>query len=269
MTGTTTKTPVRETAVSRDGTPIAWWRTGTGPDLLLVHGTTADHTRWEPMLPLLEPHVTVHAMDRRGRGGSGDGAHFSLDSEVEDVLAVIDAIGGRVDVFAHSQGALYVLEALPRTAAIRRAVLYEPPIEFGAPPEIQQRLAELVTAGRREEAVERFLTEVAGLTAEQIEASRALPSWASRVAAAHTVVREEEVSATYRFDATRFAGVDVPVLLLDGTESPPELRESTARVAHALPNGSVLPLVGHGHVAMLADPGLVVRETLSFLRAGD
>ena len=30
--------------VSADGTPIAWFRSGDGPPLLLVHGTTADHT---------------------------------------------------------------------------------------------------------------------------------------------------------------------------------------------------------------------------------
>jgi pimeloyl-ACP methyl ester carboxylesterase len=263
---TTTTAPVRHRATSTDGTGIAWWSSGTGPDLLLVHGTTADHTRWEPMLPLLEPHVTVQAMDRRGRGGSGDAPDFALEREVEDVVAVVEAIGRRVDVFGHSQGALYVLEALLRTSAIRRAVLYEPAFEYGAPPDLRRRLADLVAAGRREEAVTTFLTDMAGLTPEQIERSRALPAWASRVAAAHTIVREEEVSAAYRFDATRFAGCDVPVLLLDGTESPPELREATARAARALPNSRVVPLVGHGHVAMLADPGLVVRETLAFLQ---
>jgi pimeloyl-ACP methyl ester carboxylesterase len=217
------------------------------------------------MLPLLEPHVTVHAMDRRGRGGSGDAADFALEREVEDVVAVVEAIGPRVDVFGHSQGALYVLEALLGTSAIHRAVLYEPAIEYGAPPELRNRLADLVAAGRAEEAITQFLLDMAGLTPAQIERSRALPSWSGRVAAAHTIVREEEASATYRFDATRFAGCDVPVLLLDGTESPPELRDSTARVARSLPHSRVVPLVGHGHVAMLADPGLVAGQILGFV----
>jgi pimeloyl-ACP methyl ester carboxylesterase len=38
-------------AVSRDGTEIAYWTSGKGPPLVLVHGTTADHTRWDPVLP--------------------------------------------------------------------------------------------------------------------------------------------------------------------------------------------------------------------------
>ena len=108
---------IRQTTVSRDGTPIAWWRSGVGPDLLLVHGTTADHTRWETMLPLLEPHATVHAMDRRGRGGSGDSPAYSVAAEADDVAAVVEAIGRPVDVFGHSYGALVALEAAWAAAA--------------------------------------------------------------------------------------------------------------------------------------------------------
>ena len=34
-----------ETVTSRDGTPIAYERSGDGPPLVVVHGTTADHLR--------------------------------------------------------------------------------------------------------------------------------------------------------------------------------------------------------------------------------
>ncbi|SFE27652.1 alpha/beta fold hydrolase [Blastococcus tunisiensis] len=261
----TTTAPTQRTTTSADGTRIAWWTSGTGPDLLMVHGTTADHTRWEAMLPLLEPRVTVHAMDRRGRGASGDRADFSLEREVEDVAAVAEAIGAPVHVFGHSQGALYSLEASTLTTAIGRLVLYEPPVGVAAPPETRRQLAALVSAGRRDEAVAYFLVELAGLTPEQVEQSRSLPSWAGRVAAAHTIVREEEICATYRFDPSRFSGSGTPALLLDGTASPAALRAATARVAQALPNSQVVPLVGHGHVAMLADPGLVAEEILGFV----
>ena len=69
---TTIPTAARaERLVSSDGTPIAVWRSGEGPPLVLVHGAAADHTRWRPVLPALEERFTVLAMDRRGRGGSG------------------------------------------------------------------------------------------------------------------------------------------------------------------------------------------------------
>jgi pimeloyl-ACP methyl ester carboxylesterase len=60
---------------SPQGTKVGYWTSGKGPPLVLVHGVTSDHTRFAPLLPYLEPHFTVHALDRRGRGASGDGRH--------------------------------------------------------------------------------------------------------------------------------------------------------------------------------------------------
>jgi pimeloyl-ACP methyl ester carboxylesterase len=68
----TTEATTRQ-VTSRDGTKIAYWTSGEGPPLVLVHGASADHTRWQPLLPYLESHATVHALDRRGRGARGDG----------------------------------------------------------------------------------------------------------------------------------------------------------------------------------------------------
>jgi pimeloyl-ACP methyl ester carboxylesterase len=59
----------RKRSTSRDGTPIAYRRSGEGPPLVLVHGAAADHGRWRPVLPAFEERFTVYAIDRRGRGG--------------------------------------------------------------------------------------------------------------------------------------------------------------------------------------------------------
>lgn len=77
---------------STDGTRIGFSSSGSGPPLLLVHGGLGDRTRWEALLPYLEPHLRVHAMDRRGRGLSGDPPEYALEREYEDVAAVVDAI---------------------------------------------------------------------------------------------------------------------------------------------------------------------------------
>jgi pimeloyl-ACP methyl ester carboxylesterase len=67
--------------VSEDGTPVAVWRGGEGPPLVLIHGAAADHHRWAPVLPALEQHFAVFAIDRRGRGRSGDAAAYALERE--------------------------------------------------------------------------------------------------------------------------------------------------------------------------------------------
>src|SRR5687768_6369257 len=117
--------------ISTDGTPIAYRRSGEGPALVLVHGTAADHTRWQSILPALEERFTVYAIDRRGRGGSGDAPTYAIEHEFEDVAAMVDAISGPVSLLGHSYGALCALEAALRTDNVRRLVLYEPPIPTG------------------------------------------------------------------------------------------------------------------------------------------
>ena len=265
--------PALETAVSRDGIPIGYWRSGHGPALVMVHGTTADASRWAPVLPLLEPHVTVHAMDRRGRGASGDGSGaYALADEAADVAAVVDAAvaatGGPVDVFGHSYGGHCALEATLLTSGIRRLVIYEAPVTVGNPPGMTDRLAGLLDGGRREEVVATMLRDVAGLTAEELRLAKAAPSWAGRVAAAHTVVRECRAEDDYRLDPARFAELDVPTLLLAGSDSAPDLAASTAALAAALPDARVVTMAGQGHVAMLTAPALFVTEILGFLGAG-
>jgi pimeloyl-ACP methyl ester carboxylesterase len=264
--------PVMEKAVSADGTLIAHWRSGQGPALVLVHGMTADHTRWRTVLPLLEPHVTVHAVDRRGRGASGDAPDYSLEAEASDVAAVVEAVtgttGAPVDVFGHSYGAHVALEAALRTSAMRRLVLYEPDVTASYPPGWIERMDGLLAQDRREEVVTALLGELAGLTAEQLERSKADPSWPGRVAAAHTVVREARAEEDYRFVPARFARLDVPTLLLAGAESPQGMAASTDAVAAAVPGARVVTMPGQGHVAMLTAPELFVTELLAFLEKG-
>jgi pimeloyl-ACP methyl ester carboxylesterase len=264
-----TGSAVLEKALSTDGTPIGYFRSGSGPPLVLVHGTTADHTRWRSVLPLLEPQVTSHAMDRRGRGASGDGDDYTIEAEVADVVAVVDAVAaasGPVDLLGHSYGGVCALEASMLTAAVRRLVLYEPPVLPPPRSPASDRIAELLAAGRRAEVVETFFREVARIPDGDLELLRSLPSWPARVAAAHTVVREERLGDHYRFEPARFASLAVPTLLLAGSESPPFLRASTEAVAAAVTGARTLVLAGQAHNAMETVPDRFAAEVLRFLQ---
>jgi pimeloyl-ACP methyl ester carboxylesterase len=254
--------------ISTDGTPIAYRRSGEGPPLVLIHGTAGNHARWAPILPPLEERFTVYAVDRRGRGASGDAPTYSIEREVEDVTAVVDSTGGPVDLLGHSYGALCALEAALRTDRLRRLVLYEPPIPAGIeiyPGGIIERLEALLEAGDREELLTTFFREVIQMPAHEIELMRVPPFWQARLALAHTLPRELRGSQGYVFEPARFSQMRTPSLLLLGSESPPFLKAATAVVHAALPTSRIAVLAGQQHIAMNTAPELFVDDVVRFL----
>ena len=257
---------------SVDGTAIAYERTGEGSPLVLIHGSTADHSRWQPILPALEQDFTVYAVDPPGRGGSGDAESYALEREFEDVAAVVDSIGEPVNLLGHSYGALCSLGAAPLTRNLRTLALYEPPIAVRGhailSAETLSQLQALVADGENEEALIFFFREVARMAPKQIEVLRMAPNWPARVeAAARTIVREAEAPPAYDFIPERFAAVTTPTLLLLGSESPQFMADATVAVSEALPNSRIVTLEGQEHVAMNTAPDLFVRTVVEFLRA--
>ena len=99
-----------QSIVSRDGTRIVFDRSGAGPAPVRVGGALTTRDVFAP-LAQLEPHFTLYAYDRRGRGDSGDTPPYAVEREVEDVPAVIEATSGRAFVFGHSSGAALALQA--------------------------------------------------------------------------------------------------------------------------------------------------------------
>jgi pimeloyl-ACP methyl ester carboxylesterase len=156
------RAPVMLTALSKDGTQIACWRSGTGPAMVLVHGSTSDHTNWDGVRSELEPSLTVYAMDRRGREASGDAQPYAAAREFEDVAAVVDEIGGPVHVAGHSWGAVCALEAARLTRNIARMVLYDPSVISTRSPDVPfpvpDELDALIAQDRRDEALALFLS---------------------------------------------------------------------------------------------------------------
>jgi pimeloyl-ACP methyl ester carboxylesterase len=273
MTGTDQSATTR--VVSRDGTEIAYWTSGEGPPLVLVHGTTADHTRWDPVLPYLAPSATVHALDRRGRGGSGDGPDYDVVREFEDVAAVVDAVaqasGSAVDVLGHSYGGTCALGGATLTGNIRRLVLYEgfPPVhpdDGTFPPDVESRVDALLAEGEPEAAVETVFREVVKMPEEEFRAFRALPVWQVRVAAAHTIPRELRTERERPFDPEQAAQVTVPTLLLVGGDSPDWVKADTETVAATLPDARIGVLDGQQHIAIDLVPEVFAEHVLAFLR---
>jgi pimeloyl-ACP methyl ester carboxylesterase len=257
---------------SIDGTVIGYQRSGEGSPLVLVHGTSADHRRWSKVSPHFERHFTVYAMDRRGRGGSGDSLDYDVMREAEDVAAVVDAAGEQSDVpvclLGHSYGAVCSLEAALLTDNLSQLILYEPPLPTGLPmyaPDVPDRIQSLVDSGEFEAALEVHFREIVRMPEHELEVYRKLPMWQGRIQLAPTLPREMVIDQTYRFDSKKFADFHVPTLLLLGSDSPPIFRRAIVLLESALPTSRVVEMPGQQHIAMDTNPELFVREVLHYL----
>jgi pimeloyl-ACP methyl ester carboxylesterase len=263
-----------------DGTELAVFE-GLGPasrrdgrpPLLLVHGATADHTTWRAVGPRFAASRRVFAMDRRGRGASGDAAVYSIELEFEDVAtvarAIADGAGGSVDVAGHSYGGRCALGASLRTPAIRRLVVYEgapvPPGMSYRPPGLVEAVRDALARGDNDAALTTFLGGIVGMSDAGLAAYRADPVWPARVAAAPTILREIEAEATEPASIDRLASVTVPVLLLLGSISRSPFRIGTDALAGRLADTQVRVIEGAAHAAHHTHADVFVRLVEAFL----
>ena len=241
------------TVPSKDGTTIAVECAGEGPTLLFVHGGVGDRTRWTPMFPALRHAFTTCAMDRRGRGASGDHAQYSLLKEAEDVAAVIDSRPGPVVLFGHSYGGVVALEAAFLTQRISRLLLYEPPLHepVGDNLAVAERIEGMIAQGQLEQALVTFQTEIVKQSPEEIERMRARPSWPSLVASIAVHPRQMRALSAWHFDASRIGALRMPTLLLVGeTTLSPHARRSIDALEASLPASTRVVLPKQAHNAM-------------------
>ena len=270
----TTADPVAGIARSADGTTIAYDRFDAparsagdgGPPVVMVHaaGGYRDFAPMRSLAEVLAAEIPVVTYDRRGRGLSGDTLPYAVEREVEDLAAVIAAAagtGGEAFVYANSSGGLLALQAAAAGLPIARMALFEPPIgsddedEAADDGAFTRELAALVEAGRRDEAAERFMTEI-GVPPEVL--AEMAPSLPALAAVAHTLVYDCLLSeATSLATAAR---VTVPTLILDSEGSTGDLTGWAAAVVGALPDGHHRSLAGEWHGVADADLAAAVTD---------
>lgn len=259
-----------DTVVSRDGTVIAYERTGEGPAVVLVGGALSSRQAATPLAERLAGHVLAVSYDRRGRGDSGDTEPYAVAREVEDLAAVIDAVGGTARVLGYSSGAALALEAAAEGVPISQLALYEPPyvVDESRPPvpgDFTDRIIRLLRAGRRADAVALFLTEATAMPTEALDQLRRSPAWTGREALAHTLPYDLAVMGESTrgdtFPPRMFADVHVRTLVLDGGASPAWMHRAAQAVADTLPLGQRRTLEGQTH---LVDPEVLAPVLLDF-----
>ncbi len=259
------------TITSPDGTVIDYDRYGEGPAVVFIGGAAIyraiDQGTTQTARLLAAGGFTAVDYDRRGRGRSGDTLPWSLDREVEDVAALIQAVGGAAALCTNSSGADIALAAASAGAGVTALVLYEPPFFAGVSFAAHlATLRSLVSDGKNDEAMRYNLTSVIGLPAGAVDEMARAPWWAAMVAAAPTLVYDHAATHEINVDPDwrrRWAAVTVPAIVCSGDQSFPGMIEAADAVAAALPNASRRTLPGQGHRPA---PEAIVPVLVEFLR---
>jgi pimeloyl-ACP methyl ester carboxylesterase len=209
----------------------------------------------------------VCAVDRRGRGRSGDsGNSYEIEQEFADVAAVVDSLTRPADLFGHSYGATVALGAALLARNLRRLVLYEPtPGVAAIAPELLARLDALLARDLRDELLRTFMVELVGFGPDELEQSR--PRRSGRHGSRQpTRSRGRSAPRSAISPTRRVRGLvhtrDAPA---GGSESPRWARRGTEIVQSLLSNSHVVVLQGQGHVATLTAPELLAGEVARFL----
>ncbi len=247
---------------SADGTRIAYEVTGSGPPLVLVHGSLNDHTIWAPVRAAFDERFSVYAMDRRGRGESGVPAEHALERQFEDVAAVIEAADQPVDLLGHSYGAHCALGAAAQVPErVKHLVLYEPPT-LGAR---RLHIAEAFETGDPDAAMEQFVLEGIGVPPAQLPLLKSLPFWSYALSFAATMPIEGRALVGHAFNPARFSHLTMPALFLVGSQTEELLGEVLRSLVPVMPQAKWVRFDGHGHGATMTAPVLFAETVLEFL----
>jgi len=239
-----------ETVLSNDGTRIAFEQTGTGSTLIMVDPAGSFHgfRPMQDLVPLLASAFTVVTYDRRGRGESTDTLPYSVEREVDDLEALIAALGGSAFLYGFSSGAVLSPLAAARGLAINKMVLLEPPLESYDEPApkttLEIEVADLVARGQRREAYRHFSIGI-GVPPEIIEREHQLLDWPVMEAMAHTIVYDLTIIRSLPTPTLRTIPTPTLVIASEATGEP--MLTWSKNTADALPNGAYLQLKGDWH----------------------
>jgi pimeloyl-ACP methyl ester carboxylesterase len=264
------------TVTSRDGTVIGYERLGDGPPLILVDGAMCyrDFGPAKPLAKLLADSYSVYIYDRRGRGASGNTAPYDTVREVEDLAALLTAIGGTAYVYGISSGAALAADAADRLPGITKLALYEPPFivddtHEARPDTYIAEMDALIAADRRSDALKKFMRSV-GMPTAALFVMQFTPPWKKLQAVAPTLPNDLRILGdTGRgrpLPTGRWDRVGVPTLVMDGGKSPRYMRNGAKALADLLPNATYRTLPGQNH---MVKPEVIAPALAAFFAGAD
>ncbi|MFI5662543.1 alpha/beta fold hydrolase [Streptomyces sp. NPDC051684] len=261
---------------STDGTAIAYQRFGSGPPVVMVHGSGGGPHSWQPVAERIADRYEVWTPARRGYAPSGPGrSPKRFADEVADLAALVTTIGRPVHLVGMSYGANVALHAAAAGLPVRSLVLWEPPL-YAVGAELAPVLAEFqkLTAKGDQRSADRLLAErVARVPAALLDLMESgTPEDAGADAEpdaepdeAHGWCRDLESLIADSADVERWSHIIVPTLLMRGADTWEPMPTTLDRLASALPKVTYTAFPGQMHFAPSLVPDIVAAEIADFL----
>jgi pimeloyl-ACP methyl ester carboxylesterase len=262
-----------KTVTSSDGTTIAYEQLGSGSPLLLVDGALCSRS-FGPMpalAALLKEHFTVVHYDRRGRGDSGDSPTYAVAKEIDDIKALVAAMGGEAFIYGASSGAVLAARAVAGGVRAKKLAMFEPPLALDGkhcpePKDYIEQIKDHLRAGRRVDAIKLFM-KVVGVPGFAVFVMQFMPMFKGLKAIAHTLPYDfailgdtqrggplpDELQNTLR-------AVTVPTLVAAGGKSPDWFKHSARVVAEQFggeKHTAIVPGQNHNASAKAIAPMLI------------
>lgn len=254
---------------------------GQGVPLLLVHGSLCDYRYWQSQVPALSAGYRVIVPSLRHyfpEAWNGEGAGFTTQQHVDDLLALLDQLPGPVHLLGHSRGGNICLRvALAAPQKLRSLTLADPGGDFAddvftavnvespvSPVErnqFRQQALEKIRVGEVEEGLQLFVDTVSG-AGVWARSSRQFREMAT--SNAMTLVGQV-ADHPAPIDHRQIEQLQLPVLLIGGAKSPEPFPRIIQALQSTLTEARSVVIPGASHGMNVIRPASFNRAVLEFV----
>jgi pimeloyl-ACP methyl ester carboxylesterase len=261
------------------GRRVAWRAGGSGEPALLLHCALAHSGAFGPLMARLGDRLAMRALDLPGHGGTDrDPARDIQDQAVEDALAML-AETGPAHLIGHSFGGTVALRLAAEAPGLVRGLTLIEPVMFAfladagdpayeAEIALQASFHAAAGTGDWRTAADLFLARwgnAGGLASlPEAQAGYILARMPTIVASEPSILRREG----RRLHLDDLRGLIMPVLLIEGAESPAVVGAILDAIATVLQQARRVSVPGAGHMLPVTHPD-AVSDAIRDLLGGD
>jgi pimeloyl-ACP methyl ester carboxylesterase len=263
--------------ITVNGLTISYVAAGSGPTVILIHGSVSDYREWSTLVSALSKHFHVIAYSRRYHSPNpapGADADAGLDLQVDDLFKMMRATGvASAHLVGHSYGGAVALAfTLEHPEMVKSLVLGEPAVNgvlsktpdndsvMKESQEIRARMKEVFATGTPEQIVKTYATHVAPGDFE-----KAIPEERTMLLANVAAFQLDFNSRRAPLTCDDVKKITIPVLVLAGDHSPMGLQRIAETTAACITGARFAKIPNATHWMQLDQPQLFNDQVLAFL----